>query len=446
MKHPRELWNSRQSKIQDAPADNRPMPRGPAPQIQSLFSDLIGRMAIRGFQLLILGLVAACIFWGLLQVTTIVIHALIATILACALWPLVARARKHLPNLLTAWTVFLSALLVLGWIGAGVVASVLSQWDELAQQAQRGFAQLGQWSQQLLDRLPFDVGQQRIDGMLQSAGKLLTSSEVGSGALHTLGAAGEVATGAVLLLVVLFFFFLKDGDRIWAFIPSWTQRRYRAKWIASGDQALRTFGGYVRRTAIVATVDAVGITAALLILRVPLALPLGVIVFLGSFIPLVGATVAGTLSVLVALVASGPASALIILAVVVGVNQLEGHFLQPVVMADDGRGVGGDQDLDRARRRDRHRAGPPGTYPDPRGIRGGVRAAGGCPPRRRNTAIRSRDRQRMAHRNPKAARRTRSAPRPPARHRTQGLGEPNRKVTDRGIRGKLEKSWQVRAC
>ena len=132
---------------------------------------------------------------------------------------------------------------------------------------------------------------------------------------------------------MVLFFFLKDGDRIWAFILSWTPRRYRPKWVASGRQALLTFGGYIRGTAIVASADAVGITAVLLILRIPLALPLGIIVFLGSFIPLVGATVAGTLSVLVALVASGPASALIVLVAVIGVNQLEGHFLQPVVMA-----------------------------------------------------------------------------------------------------------------
>ena len=85
--------------------------------------------------------------------------------------------------------------------------------------------------------------------------------------------------------------------------------------------------------AIVAAVDAIIITIALLVLQVPLALPLGVIVFLGAFIPLVGATIAGILATLIALVANGPLVALIVLAVVLLVNQLEGNFLEPVVMA-----------------------------------------------------------------------------------------------------------------
>lgn len=317
---------------QPDPAAAPPQAEGDPARSGGLWSDLMGRMAIRGIQLLVLGLVAAAIVIGLQQVTTIVIPVLIATILACALWPLVARLRRHLSDLLSAWTVFLGSLVVLAAIAAGVVLSIISQWDELVRQAQRGLEQLGRTAQQLMNALPVGIDQQRIDSLTQAVGKFATSAQFGSGALHTLGTAGELATGAVLLLVVLFFF-LKDGDRIWAFILSWAPRRYRSKWIASGFQAQSTFGGYIRGTAIIASVDAVGITAVLLILRLPLALPLGVVVFVGSFIPVVGATVAGALAVLVALVASGPTSALIVLAAVIGVNQLEGHFLQPVVMA-----------------------------------------------------------------------------------------------------------------
>jgi predicted PurR-regulated permease PerM len=96
---------------------------------------------------------------------------------------------------------------------------------------------------------------------------------------------------------------------------------------------VKVLGGYVRGTAIIALVDAVGIGIGLAILQVPLALPLAVIVFLGAFIPLVGATVAGILAALVALVANGPLVALIVVAIVIVVNQVEGDFLQPVVMA-----------------------------------------------------------------------------------------------------------------
>ncbi|HXD27696.1 MAG TPA: AI-2E family transporter, partial [Arthrobacter sp.] len=124
----------------------------------------------------------------------------------------------------------------------------------------------------------------------------------------------------------------KDGDKIWAFFLSWIPRSHLAQWQASGDRTQSTLGGYVRGTAIVALVDASGIGVALWILNVPLALPLAAIVFISAFIPIVGATFAGILATLVALVANGPVVALIVLGVVVLVNQLEGNFLQPVVM------------------------------------------------------------------------------------------------------------------
>ncbi|WP_407319619.1 AI-2E family transporter [Isoptericola halotolerans] len=91
-------------------------------------------------------------------------------------------------------------------------------------------------------------------------------------------------------------------------------------------------GGYLRGTAIVATVDAVAIGIGLLVVGVPLALPLAVVVFLGAFVPLVGAVVAGALVALVALVTNGPVAALVVVAIVVAVNQLEGDLLAPLVM------------------------------------------------------------------------------------------------------------------
>lgn len=331
----KKLWSSAQGSLPEGSGSRAEVEsngRVYAPDIKDLWTDLMGRMAIRCFQILLIGVVAVCVVIGLLRVTTIVIPILIATILACALWPIVTRLRRHLSALLTAWTVFLSALIILGGIGTGLVYSVINQWDELVGQAQKGFAQLSSAGQKLVERLPFGISQQDVENAGQSASKMVSDSQLGSNAIHTLGAAGETLTGSILILVVLFFF-LKDGDRIWAFIISWIPTSYRNKWIASGEQALHTFGGYIRGTAIVAAVDTVGIVAVLLILRVPLAVPLGVLVFFGSFIPIVGATVVGALAVLVALVTNGPVSALIVLAAVVVVNQLEGHFLQPVVMA-----------------------------------------------------------------------------------------------------------------
>lgn len=304
----------------------------PAFNVSQLWTDTMGRMGIRALQLLIIGTVVAFIVIALLNLTVVVIPALVAIILACALWPLVRLCRKVMSNMLAAWTVFLGSLLVLGGIGTALVFSVINEWPTLVEQAVQGFNQLRSWVEQIMGDLGLSFDQSQIDSMINTATDFLTSPEFGTGAVTTISAAGTFITSLVLLLVILFFL-LKDGDRIWAFFVSWTPEHFRAQWIVSGDRALQTFGGYIRGTAIIAAVDAIGITIALLILQVPLAIPLGVIVFLGAFIPIVGATVAGILATLVALVANGPIVALIVLAAVILVNQLEGNFLQPVVMA-----------------------------------------------------------------------------------------------------------------
>lgn len=300
--------------------------------VQGLWTDVAGRLGIRCLQILIIGTVASFLILGMLRLTMIVIPTLIALILACALWPLVVRLRRVMSPMLAAWVVFLGSLLVLGGIGTGLVFSVINEWSTLVNQAVEGFNQLNELVQRFIGDMPFTIDQAQIDSAVETVTSFITSSQFGAGALNTLTAAGSFVTGLILLLVILFFF-LKDGDRIWAFFISWTPQHFRHKWITSGDRALHTFGGYIRGTSIVAAVDAVGITATLLILQVPLAIPLGVVVFLGSFIPMVGATVAGILATLVALVTNGPIIALIVLAAVILVNQLEGNFLQPVVMA-----------------------------------------------------------------------------------------------------------------
>ncbi|HEY4557810.1 MAG TPA: AI-2E family transporter, partial [Enteractinococcus sp.] len=304
----------------------------PAFNVSQLWTDTMGRMGIRALQLLIIGTVVAFIVIALLNLTVVVIPTLVAIILACALWPLVRLCRRVMSNMLAAWTVFLGSLLVLGGIGTALVFSVINEWPTLVEQAVQGFNQLRSWVEQIMGDLGLSFDQSQIDSMINTATDFLTSPEFGTGAVTTISAAGTFITSLVLLLVILFFL-LKDGDRIWAFFVSWTPEHFRAQWIVSGDRALQTFGGYIRGTAIIAAVDAIGITIALLILQVPLAIPLGVIVFLGAFIPIVGATVAGILATLVALVANGPIVALIVLAAVILVNQLEGNFLQPVVMA-----------------------------------------------------------------------------------------------------------------
>lgn len=303
----------------------------PSPATPGLWTDPLGRAGIRSAQLLLIGASVACFILGMLQLTLIAIPAVIAVILACSLWPLVTKLRQSFTPLLSAWIVFLASLLALGGVGAGLVISVLNAWPNLVSKAVEGFQQLS--TTLSFGNIPFSIDQHQVDAATAAAASFLTSAKFGTGALNTLGAAGNFLTGSAMLFVILFFL-LKDGDRIWNFLVSWSPKRLQPLWMLSGKRTLRTFGGYIRGTAIVAAVDALGITITLLVLRVPLAIPLGVIVFLGSFVPMIGATAAGILATLIALVTNGPVVALIVLAAVVLVNQLEGNFLQPVVMAN----------------------------------------------------------------------------------------------------------------
>jgi predicted PurR-regulated permease PerM len=141
----------------------------------------------------------------------------------------------------------------------------------------------------------------------------------------------EIVTGALLVFFTLIFF-LHGGRNIWQFATKVFPVDVRARVSEAGRAGFGSLIGYVRATFLVALVDAVGIGTGLAIMGVPLALPLASLVFLGAFVPLVGAVVAGFLAVVVALLAKGFIYALITLGLIIAVQQLEAHVLQPVVM------------------------------------------------------------------------------------------------------------------
>jgi predicted PurR-regulated permease PerM len=222
---------------------------------------------------------------------------------------------------------FVALLVILAGVSTVIYFSVRNQWGELAAQASSGLDEL----EQFLLTGPIPIEQEQLNQAREAVVQFATSSQVRSGAVTGLSVVTEFIAGASLMVVILFFF-LKDGAKIWDFFLRPFSGQREAKLRRSGRRTLEVLGGYVRGTAIVALVDTVAIGAALLIMQVPLAIPLAIIVFITAFIPLVGATVAGILAALVALVANGPVVALIVVAVVVAVNQLEGDLLQPVVM------------------------------------------------------------------------------------------------------------------
>ncbi len=316
--------------------------RGPAPETvvadaidhtaddppTSLWSDGFGRLAIRALQVIVLVVVAAGIIYVLRQVSVVAIPLILALIFACAFAPAMGWMRRHgVPSVLATIITLLTIVVLLTGLSWLIVVAVRDQWDDLSSQAEEGFQQLIAW----VETLPFSIDQSQIDEWLAALGDFVTSAQFGSGAIAGVSAVASFITGAVLMVVILFFF-LKDGPRMWEFVmrPFRGANEKRARRV--GDKTVVVLGSYIRGTAAVAAVDAVGIYIFLLILQVPLALPLSVLVFILAFIPIVGATLAGVLAALVALVANGPINALFVVGAVVLVNQLEGNFLQPVLM------------------------------------------------------------------------------------------------------------------
>ena len=305
--------------------EGSPLPSG---AVVGVWSDGFGRVATRSLQVLAVLAVIAVLALAVTQLSLVVIPVLIALVLAAAISPLVAWLRRRgLPSLLATWIALVALVAVLSGIVWLVVLAVVNQWDELRTQALDGFAEL----QTYVQGLPFEITDEQIRSAQESAAGLLRSDAVGSGAIAGVSQTADFVAGFFIMIVVLFFF-LKDGPKLWEFLlrPFEGHRYERGKRI--GDATVRTLGGYVRGTAIIAAVDAVAIGIGLAILGVPLAIPLSVLVFLLAFIPLVGATLAGILATLVALVAVGPVEALVVAALVIVVNQLEGDLLQPIVM------------------------------------------------------------------------------------------------------------------
>ncbi|HJB64639.1 MAG TPA: AI-2E family transporter, partial [Candidatus Microbacterium pullistercoris] len=317
------------------------------PQAKGPWRDAMGLLATRSIQIIAVALLLVAIVFGLRQLTVVVIPVILALVFAAAFEPLMRWLRARMPSVLATIIVLLGIVVVIGGVGWAIVRAVVAQWPDLYQSATDGVNQIVAWindlplAQQWLGddpasaafEVPFDEIWSTVQGFLSSSG---VGATIGSGAVAGVGAVASFLTGLVLMVVILFFF-LKDGPIIWNFVlrpfhDEWDGRMKRV-----GSKTIDTLGAYVRGTAGVAAADAVGIGIGLFILGIPLALPLTLLVFILAFIPIVGATLAGILAALVALVdggfmENGLLAAVIVVGVVVLVNQLEGNFLQPVLM------------------------------------------------------------------------------------------------------------------
>jgi len=203
--------------------------------------------------------------------------------------------------------------------------------SDLADQVVQGLEEIRAW----LQNGPLNASDSQINDVIRGTQDAITAGSRDGEALSQVTevgtAVGHIVAGFFIILFATFFF-LADGERIWAWTVRLAPRAAREHVDGSGRVAWVSLTQFVRATVIVAATDAIGIMIVAAVLGVPFVLAIGVLVFLGAFVPMVGATVAGIVAILVALVAQGPITALLMLAGVIAVQQLEGHVLQPFLM------------------------------------------------------------------------------------------------------------------
>ena len=279
--------------------------------------------------LLVAGGVAVVVV-ALAHLRILVLPVIIAVLLSSVLVPPVSRLQRlGFPRILATWVLLLGSLGALGGLITLLAPSVAEEFADLGPTVSEGIDQVQRW---LVDG-PLGLSEGQINRYTDQIVDQLRSSgsSIASGVLAGAILAGEVVAG-LLLTLVLVFFFVKDGEKICAFGLQQVRLEHRDLVRALGRRVWEAIGGYVRGTALVALADATIIGVGLLLIGVPLVLPLALLVFFGAFFPLIGAVLAGTVAVLVALVSGGPADALLTLGVVVVVQQVEGDVLAPLVL------------------------------------------------------------------------------------------------------------------
>ena len=285
-----------------------------------------------GWRVLVIAGAGYLVLWLVAYFAVLTIPLAIALLITALASPMVrVLQRIGLPRGLATILVMLTGIAAVGALLTYAGQQIASGANDLADSTVQGLGEVKDW----LKTGPLNASDSQINEYIERAQEGITNA---AGEGDVVGRLTELSStvGHVLagLFIVLFstYFFLADGDRIWAWIVRLAPRAARERVDSSGRVAWISLTQFVRATVIVAVVDSIGIAIGAAVLQVPFVLAIAVLVFLGAFVPMVGATVAGTVAVLVALVDQGPITALLMLAVVIGVQQFEGHVLQPFLM------------------------------------------------------------------------------------------------------------------
>lgn len=254
----------------------------------------------------------------------------VAVLLTAMLQPIVDRIHSWgAPRSIGVGVAIALALAVISGLIALVGTGLAAGMEDLMRSALDGVNELRDW----LNNGPFRLSNDDFDAYIQQVSDQArqNSTKVATSVAAVTAGTAEVLTGLVLALFCTVFL-LFNGVGVWSWLLSLTPRAAHSRLHRAAIKGWATLSSFVRATVVVALADAVGIGAGAALLGVPLALPIGVLVFLGAFVPVIGALLSGVVAVLVAFVAKGPAVAALMLLVVFAVQQLESHILQPFLL------------------------------------------------------------------------------------------------------------------
>jgi predicted PurR-regulated permease PerM len=305
-------------------AGDRAAPTSPVP-VPALLRDLAGWT----WRLLILAL-AAYLFVRLLDILTFIVLPFFAAMLATSLsYPLVRFLSGHgVKRSIATWITVLIAAVIFGGMAIFVVDRAVAEYPDLVAQTSRTVTSFRHF-------LTVDLHVK--SSSTASIEKTITdylnahSSAVASGALSGIATIAE-ALAAFVLWFFMTFFLLYDGHNIWAWIVGLFPASARERALGAGDHAWDRLAGFIRGTFVIAVIHAVVAAIALSILRVPLVAPLTLIVFIGSFLPIIGSIGVGVLSVSITLVTRGTVAGIILAVILIADNQIEAHLLQPLLV------------------------------------------------------------------------------------------------------------------
>lgn len=285
-------------------------------------------VAAWSWRLLVILLLATAVVAVMVRLEVLFVALFVALLVTALLEPLADRMRRGgVPRVLATATVLLGAVLVLAGVLYLTGRSLLRQLDDLVEAITTGAADIEAWAER-----QFGLSVEQLTDSLQRLVQRFGDSGAGLGSsvFGVASTAAEVVGGAGVALFATIFF-IHDGAGIWHWVTSLFPSGVRNRVDEGGQLSWQTLTSYARGTVVIAAIDAVGIGLGAALIGVPLAAPIATLVFFFSFIPIVGALLSGMVAVLIALATQGPTGALLMLAVVIAVQQLEGHVLQPMI-------------------------------------------------------------------------------------------------------------------